>query len=204
MILTAPLNDGDEVLIPAPDYRLWTAVATLAGVRPVHGHFDEASGWLPDLADLEAKITPRTVALVVINPNNPTGAVYPREVARRAGRDRPPAQLVLFSDEIYDQILSDDAEHLATTALRPTCCARPSTGRPRHTGSPGSEPRGPWCRHLSSWCRTRGLTRSLDRPGCCPAPRRRHILSMVSPPVSTNRTTSTSARIMNAMLRNVV
>jgi alanine-synthesizing transaminase len=119
MTLTALLNDGDEVLIPAPDYPLWTAVATLAGARPVHYHCDEASGWLPDLADLEAKITPRTVGLVVINPNNPTGAVYPRDVLEGLAEIARRHQLVLFSDEIYDQILYDDAEHIATAALAP-------------------------------------------------------------------------------------
>jgi len=113
------LNDGDEVLIPAPDYPLWTAVATLAGARPVHYLCDEASGWMPDLADLEAKITSRTVALVVINPNNPTGAVYPREVLTGMAEIARRHQLVLFSDEIYDQILYDGAEHVATAALAP-------------------------------------------------------------------------------------
>ncbi|HEX2810634.1 MAG TPA: pyridoxal phosphate-dependent aminotransferase [Kineosporiaceae bacterium] len=119
MTLQGLLNDGDEVLIPAPDYPLWTAVATLAGGRPVHYLCDEASGWLPDLADLEAKITPRTVALVVINPNNPTGAVYPREVLEGLAEIARRHQLVLFSDEIYDQILYDGAEHIATAAVAP-------------------------------------------------------------------------------------
>lgn len=119
MTLQALLNDGDEVLIPAPDYPLWTAVTTLCGGRPVHYLCDEQAGWLPDLGDLEAKITSRSKALLVINPNNPTGAVYPRplleqivELARKHG-------LLLLSDEIYDQILYDDAVHFATAALAP-------------------------------------------------------------------------------------
>jgi alanine-synthesizing transaminase len=117
--LQALLNNDDEVLIPAPDYPLWTAVVSLCRGRAVHYRCDEAAGWLPDLADIAARIGPRTRALVVINPNNPTGAVYPRdlleglvELARRHG-------LVLFSDEIYDRILYDDATHTATAALAP-------------------------------------------------------------------------------------
>jgi alanine-synthesizing transaminase len=119
MAVQGLINTGDEVLIPAPDYPLWTAVVSLSGGRPVHYLCDESAGWLPDLADIAAKITPQTKAIVVINPNNPTGAVYPRDVlegivdiARRNG-------LVLFSDEIYDQILYDDVEHVATGALAP-------------------------------------------------------------------------------------
>src|SRR5881227_3837721 len=119
MTLQALLNNGDEVLIPAPDYPLWTAITTLCGGRPVHYLCDESADWLPDLDDIAAKVSPRTKAIVVINPNNPTGAVYPRatleaivDVARRHG-------LVLFSDEIYDQILYDDTEHVATGALAP-------------------------------------------------------------------------------------
>jgi len=117
--LQALLNNDDEVLIPAPDYPLWTAVVSLCRGRAVHYRCDEAAGWLPDLDDIAARIGPRTRALVVINPNNPTGAVYPRdlleglvELARRHG-------LVLFSDEIYDRILYDDATHTATAALAP-------------------------------------------------------------------------------------
>ena len=119
MTLQALLNDGDEVLIPAPDYPLWTATTTLCGGRAVHYRCDEQADWLPDLDDLRAKITDRTRALVVINPNNPTGAVYPRPlldelvaVAREHG-------LLLLADEIYDQILYDDAEHVALAALAP-------------------------------------------------------------------------------------
>jgi alanine-synthesizing transaminase len=119
MSLQAMLNDGDEVLIPSPDYPLWTAATTLSGGVPVHYRCDESAGWLPDLDDIAAKVTDRTKAIVVISPNNPTGAVYPRstmegiaEVARRH-------QLVICSDEIYDKILYDDAEHHSMAAVAP-------------------------------------------------------------------------------------
>jgi alanine-synthesizing transaminase len=119
MALQALCENGDEVLLPAPDYPLWTAATSLAGGRPVHYLCDESNGWQPDLDDLAAKITDRTKALVVINPNNPTGAVYGTEVlegmldlARRHG-------LVVFSDEIYDQILYDGATHVSTASLAP-------------------------------------------------------------------------------------
>ncbi|WP_149955282.1 pyridoxal phosphate-dependent aminotransferase [Zafaria cholistanensis] len=115
--LNALLNNGDQVLIPAPDYPLWTASVSLAGGTPVHYLNVEEEGWLPDLEDIEAKITPHTKGLVIINPNNPTGAVYPRhilegmlEIARRHN-------LVVFSDEIYEKILYDDAVHFNTAAL---------------------------------------------------------------------------------------
>ncbi|MDQ3154233.1 MAG: pyridoxal phosphate-dependent aminotransferase [Actinomycetota bacterium] len=119
MALQALLEDGDEVLVPAPDFPLWSAVVSLCGGRSAHYICDEGAGWLPDPADVERRITDRTRALVIINPNNPTGAVYPPEVltalldiARRHG-------LVVFSDEIYDQILYDGAVHVATASLAP-------------------------------------------------------------------------------------
>ncbi|NNJ63460.1 MAG: pyridoxal phosphate-dependent aminotransferase [Dactylosporangium sp.] len=119
MALQALLNDGDEILLPAPDYPLWTAAVSLCGGKAVHYLCDEQAGWLPDLADLEAKITDRTKGLVIINPNNPTGAVYPvpfmKELIDIARRHR----LTLFSDEIYDKILYDDAAHTSTAALAP-------------------------------------------------------------------------------------
>ncbi|GAA4350817.1 pyridoxal phosphate-dependent aminotransferase [Angustibacter luteus] len=119
MALQALLDDGDEVLIPAPDYPLWTAATSLAGGRPVHYRCDEASGWQPDLDDLAAKIGPRTRAIVVINPNNPTGAVYGLPVLEGMVELARTHGLVLFSDEIYDQILYDDAQHVATASLAP-------------------------------------------------------------------------------------
>ncbi|CAM5730404.1 aminotransferase AlaT [Streptomyces badius] len=119
MAVQALLEDGDEVLIPAPDFPLWTAVTTLAGGKAVHYVCDEESDWNPDLADMASKITDRTKAVVIINPNNPTGAVYPREIlegildlARRHG-------LMVFADEIYDQILYDGAEHHSAAVLAP-------------------------------------------------------------------------------------
>jgi alanine-synthesizing transaminase len=119
MTLQALLNDGDEILLPSPDYPLWTAVSTLAGGRPVHYRCDEGAGWLPDLADLESRVTRRTVALVVINPNNPTGAVYPPELLEGLVEIARRHQLVVFSDEIYDQIRYDGVGHIATAALAP-------------------------------------------------------------------------------------
>lgn len=117
MAVSALIEDGDEVLIPAPDYPLWTAVATLAGGHAVHYRCDEQADWWPDLDDMAARITDRTRAVVIINPNNPTGAVYPREIlegildlARRHG-------LLVLADEIYDRILYDDAEHHPVSTL---------------------------------------------------------------------------------------
>ena len=119
MSLQAMLDTGDEVLIPAPDYPLWTAAVSLAGGTPVHYICDEGADWFPDPADIEAKITDRTKALVIINPNNPTGSVYSAEVlaelveiARRHG-------LVIMADEIYDKILYDDAVHISAATLAP-------------------------------------------------------------------------------------
>ena len=117
--LQALLDDGDEVLIPAPDYPLWTAATSLCGGRAVHYMCDESADWLPDIDDLAAKISPRTKAIVVINPNNPTGAVYPRwvlesiaELARKHG-------LVIMTDEIYEKILYDGAEHVPFASVAP-------------------------------------------------------------------------------------
>ena len=119
MSLQALLNNGDEVLIPAPDYPLWTAAVRLSGGSPVHYLCDESADWWPDLDDLASKITSNTRALVVINPNNPTGAVYPREVLESMAELARQHGLVLFSDEIYDKILYDDAVHVSTAAVAP-------------------------------------------------------------------------------------
>ena len=115
--LNALLNNGDEVLIPAPDYPLWTASVSLAGGTPVHYLNVEEEGWLPDLEDMEAKITPRTKGVVIINPNNPTGAVYPKETLEGILELARKHNLVVFSDEIYEKILYDDAVHINTAAL---------------------------------------------------------------------------------------
>lgn len=119
MTLQALLDDGDEVLIPAPDYPLWTAAASLAGGTPVHYLCDEDDDWNPSIADIEAKITPNTKAIVVINPNNPTGAVYPREILTRIVELARKHSLLILADEIYDRILYDDAEHTPIATLAP-------------------------------------------------------------------------------------
>jgi alanine-synthesizing transaminase len=119
MTMQALLDDGDEVLIPAPDYPLWTAMTTLSGGKAVHYLCDEENGWNPDLADIESKITPKTVALLVINPNNPTGAVYSKEVLKGIVDLARKYQLLLLADEIYDRILYDDAEHTSLASLAP-------------------------------------------------------------------------------------
>lgn len=119
MTLQALLDNGDQVLIPAPDYPLWTASTSLAGGTPVHYLCDETNGWQPDIADLESKITARTKALVVINPNNPTGAVYGREVLRQMADLARKHELLLLADEIYDKILYDDAQHIPLAAVAP-------------------------------------------------------------------------------------
>ena len=119
MAMQALLDDGDEVLIPAPDYPLWTAAVSLSGGTPVHYRCDEQSDWMPDLADVERKVTDRTKALVIINPNNPTGAVYDAEVLRGLTDIARRHQLVVCSDEIYDKILYDDAVHTPTAVVAP-------------------------------------------------------------------------------------
>ncbi|MFT4202230.1 pyridoxal phosphate-dependent aminotransferase [Gordonia sp. (in: high G+C Gram-positive bacteria)] len=119
MTMQALLNDGDEVLIPAPDYPLWTAMTTLSGGKPVYYRCDESNGWQPDVADMEAKITDRTKALLVINPNNPTGAVYSREILEQIADVARRHSLLLLADEIYDKILYDDAEHTSIASLAP-------------------------------------------------------------------------------------
>ena len=119
MAVQAMLDTGDEVLVPAPDYPLWTAATALAGGTPVHYLCDETQDWAPDLADLAAKITPRTKAIVVINPNNPTGAVYSEATLRAIVALAREHELVLMADEIYDKILYDDAVHVSLAALAP-------------------------------------------------------------------------------------
>ena len=119
LCMNALLNNGDEILIPMPDYPLWTACATLAGGTPVHYVCDEQAEWNPDIADIESKITPRTKAIVIINPNNPTGAVYPREVLEQIVEIARKHQLMIFSDEIYDRLVMDGFEHVSTATLAP-------------------------------------------------------------------------------------
>jgi alanine-synthesizing transaminase len=119
MALQALLENGDEVLIPAPDYPLWTAAVSLSGGNAIHYRCDEQAGWYPDPADIASKITERTRALVIINPNNPTGAVYPPELLEQLVELARRHHLLLFSDEIYDKILYDGVEHTATASLAP-------------------------------------------------------------------------------------
>jgi alanine-synthesizing transaminase len=117
--LQAMLDNGDEVLVPAPDYPLWTASTSLAGGRPVHYLCDESNGWQPDLDDLRSKISDRTKAIVVINPNNPTGAVYSAEVLQEIAGLAREHGLVVMADEIYDKILYDDAVHVPFATIAP-------------------------------------------------------------------------------------
>jgi alanine-synthesizing transaminase len=117
MSLNALLNNGDEVLIPAPDYPLYTAAVSLSGGRPVHYICDEQSDWYPDVADIRRKITPNTRALVVINPNNPTGTLYPRELLEELVEVAREHELVLFADEIYDKMLYDGNTHTSIASL---------------------------------------------------------------------------------------
>ena len=117
MAMQALLNDGDEILIPAPDYPLWTAAATLSGGYVRHYLCYEENGWQPDIADIKSKITNKTKALVIINPNNPTGAVYSEAILKELVALAEQHGLLLFSDEIYDKILYDDAQHIPTATL---------------------------------------------------------------------------------------
>ena len=117
--MNALLDNGDEILIPSPDYPLWTACATLAGGHPVHYLCDEQADWYPDLEDMESKITSATKALVIINPNNPTGSVYPREVLEGIVEIARSHQLMIFADEIYDRLCMDGYEHVSIASLAP-------------------------------------------------------------------------------------
>ena len=119
MCMQALLNDGDEILIPAPDYPLWTAAATLAGGKVRHYLCDEAAGWVPDIADIKAKITSKTKAIVIINPNNPTGAVYSKEVLQEIAEVARQNNLMIFADEIYEKIVYDGAIHHHVATLAP-------------------------------------------------------------------------------------
>ena len=117
MAMQALLDGGDEILIPSPDYPLWTASVNLSGGKAVHYLCDEASNWYPDIADIKKKITKRTRGIVVINPNNPTGALYPVEILRQIVDLARRHDLIVFSDEIYDKVLYDDAIHVSTASL---------------------------------------------------------------------------------------
>ncbi|RHA41962.1 pyridoxal phosphate-dependent aminotransferase [Cellulomonas rhizosphaerae] len=119
MVMQALLDEGDEVLIPSPDYPLWTAMTSLSDGKPVHYRCDESAGWEPDLEHIRSLVTPRTKAIVVINPNNPTGAVYSREVLEGIAAIAREHSLLLLSDEIYDRILFDGATHTPMATVAP-------------------------------------------------------------------------------------
>ncbi|MBP3325998.1 MAG: aminotransferase class I/II-fold pyridoxal phosphate-dependent enzyme [Coprococcus sp.] len=119
MSMQGLLNPGDEILVPAPDYPLWTASITLAGGTPVHYICDEQADWYPDIDDMRSKITPNTKGIVVINPNNPTGALYPKEILLEIVQLARENELILFADEIYDRLVMDGEEHIALASLAP-------------------------------------------------------------------------------------
>ena len=119
LCMSALLDNGDEILIPSPDYPLWTACATLAGGKPVHYICDEESEWYPDIDDVRKKINDRTKAIVIINPNNPTGALYPKEVLEQIVQVAREHQLIIFSDEIYDRLVMDGEKHISIASLAP-------------------------------------------------------------------------------------
>jgi len=117
MTMQGLLNNGDEVLVPMPDYPLWTGAANLAGGKAVHYLCDESSLWYPDIEDIESKITPRTKAIVIINPNNPTGAVYPKEIVEKIVEIAVKNQLIVLADEIYDRVMYDGVKHTPAASL---------------------------------------------------------------------------------------
>ena len=117
MAMQGLLNDTDEMLIPAPDYPLWTAAVSLSGGNPIHYRCDEQSDWAPDIEDIRSKITDRTRGIVIINPNNPTGAVYPEEVLKQLVELAREKNLIIFADEIYDKILYDETQHVSVASL---------------------------------------------------------------------------------------
>ena len=119
MLTQGLLDNGDEVLVPSPDYPLWTGCVSLAGGKPVHYICDEQSEWYPDLEDIKSKITDRTKAIVIINPNNPTGAVYPKEVLQEIVEVAREHELMIFSDEIYDRLVMDGIQHTSIASLAP-------------------------------------------------------------------------------------
>lgn len=119
LCMQALLDSGDEILIPSPDYPLWTACANLAGGKPVHYICDEQSEWYPDIDDIESKITDKTKAIVIINPNNPTGAVYPIDVLLKIVDVARRHELIIFSDEIYDRLCMDGIQHTSIASLAP-------------------------------------------------------------------------------------
>ncbi len=121
MTMHGLLNNNDEILVPSPDYPLWTASVNLSGGKAVHYLCDEYSGWIPDINDIQKKITPHTKGIVVINPNNPTGSVYPKQVLEEIIKLAIKHDLIIFADEIYEQIITDDAKHIPLATLTEDC-----------------------------------------------------------------------------------
>ena len=119
MSMQGLLDNGDEILVPMPDYPLWTASVTLAGGTAVHYMCDEKNGWIPDIDDIKKKVTPRTKGIVVINPNNPTGALYSKEILEQIVEVARQNDLILFADEIYDRLVMEGDEHIALASLAP-------------------------------------------------------------------------------------
>ena len=120
--LSALLDNGDEVLVPSPDYPLWTACVNLAGGTAVHYVCDEDSEWYPDIDDMRSKITDKTKAIVIINPNNPTGALYPKEILEQIVELAREHELLIFADEIYDRLVMDGKQHISIASLAPDLC----------------------------------------------------------------------------------
>ncbi|MGM9975131.1 MAG: aminotransferase class I/II-fold pyridoxal phosphate-dependent enzyme [Clostridiaceae bacterium] len=119
MSMQGLLNDGDEILIPSPDYPLWTAAANLAGGKPIHYICDERSNWYPDIQDIEKKVNDKTKGIVIINPNNPTGALYPKAILEKIVEIARIHELIIFADEIYDRLVMDGKEHVSIASLAP-------------------------------------------------------------------------------------
>ncbi|MFC6348473.1 pyridoxal phosphate-dependent aminotransferase [Vagococcus carniphilus] len=122
MSMQGLIDNGDEILVPMPDYPLWTAAITLAGGNAVHYMCDESAEWYPDIDDIKSKITNRTKAIVIINPNNPTGALYPKELLEEIVKVAREHQLIIYSDEIYDRLVMDGLEHISIATLAPDLC----------------------------------------------------------------------------------
>lgn len=122
MSMQGLIDNGDEILVPMPDYPLWTAAVTLAGGNAVHYMCDESAEWYPDMDDIKSKITNRTKAIVIINPNNPTGALYPKELLEEIVKVAREHQLIIYSDEIYDRLVMDGLEHISIATLAPDLC----------------------------------------------------------------------------------
>ncbi|MFW7433240.1 pyridoxal phosphate-dependent aminotransferase [Vagococcus carniphilus] len=122
MSMQGLIDNGDEILVPMPDYPLWTAAVTLAGGNAVHYMCDESAEWYPDIDDIKSKITNRTKAIVIINPNNPTGALYPKELLEEIVKVAREHQLIIYSDEIYDRLVMDGLEHISIATLAPDLC----------------------------------------------------------------------------------